>query len=80
MLGIDRNDTSLLLIGAISSALLAILLSALVRWFQTAKPRHALIVFVGILALLGGGGLIVSMPIELKQLRLQVNLVPNQKS
>lgn len=55
MLGIDRNDTSLLLIGAISSALLAILLSALVRWFQTAKPRHALIVFVGILALLGGG-------------------------
>ncbi|WP_143443123.1 ABC transporter permease/substrate-binding protein, partial [Lactiplantibacillus plantarum] len=56
MLGIDRNDTSLLLIGAISSALLAILLSALVRWFQTAKPRHALIVFVGILALLGGGG------------------------
>ena len=29
---------------------------SLVRWFQTAKPRHALIVFVGILALLGGGG------------------------
>lgn len=56
MLGIDRNDTSLLLIGAVSSALLAILLSALVRWFQTAKPRHALVVFVMILALLGGGG------------------------
>ena len=31
MLGIDRNDTSLLLIGAISSALLALLFSALVR-------------------------------------------------
>lgn len=57
MLGIDRNDTSLLLIGAISSALLAILLSGLVRWFQTAKPRRALTVFVAILVLLGGGGL-----------------------
>ncbi|AVK64343.1 glycine/betaine ABC transporter permease [Lactobacillus sp. CBA3606] len=56
MLGIDRNDTSLLLIGAISSALLAIILSAIVRWFQTAKAKSALIVFVGILALLGGGG------------------------
>lgn len=56
MLGIDRNDTSLLLIGAISSALLAILLSALVRWFQTAKPRRALTVFILIIALLGGGG------------------------
>ncbi|AVK61778.1 glycine/betaine ABC transporter permease [Lactobacillus sp. CBA3605] len=56
MLGIDRNDTSLLLIGAISSALLAIVLSAIVRWFQTAKAKSALIVFVGILALLGGGG------------------------
>ncbi|WP_261805976.1 ABC transporter permease/substrate-binding protein [Lapidilactobacillus luobeiensis] len=56
MLGIDRNDTSLLLIGAISSALLAIILSALVRWFQTAKPRHALIVFGLIVVLLGGGG------------------------
>ncbi|RRK11238.1 ABC transporter permease subunit [Lactiplantibacillus garii] len=56
MLGIDRNDTALLLIGAVSSALLAILLSALVRWFQTAKPRRALTVFVAILVLLGGGG------------------------
>ncbi|MFB9769588.1 ABC transporter permease/substrate-binding protein [Lactiplantibacillus modestisalitolerans] len=56
MLGIDRNDTPLLLIGAISSALLAILLSALVRWFQTAKPRQALVMFGVIVALLGGGG------------------------
>ncbi|WP_338208091.1 ABC transporter permease/substrate-binding protein [Lactiplantibacillus paraxiangfangensis] len=56
MLGIDRNDTSLLLIGAVSSALLAILLSALVRWFQTASPRRALTVFGVILVLLGGGG------------------------
>ena len=56
MLGIDRNDTSLLLIGAVSSALLAILLSALVRWFQTASPRRALTVFAVILVLLGGGG------------------------
>ncbi len=56
MLGIDRNDTSLLLIGAVSSALLAIILSALVRWFQTAKPRRALTVFAVILVLLGGGG------------------------
>jgi len=57
MLGIDRNNTSLLLIGAISSALLAILLSALIRWFQTAKPKRALTVFAVIVVLLGGGGL-----------------------
>jgi len=56
MLGIDRNNTSLLLIGAISSALLAIVLSALVRWFQTAKPKQALTVFAMIVVLLGGGG------------------------
>lgn len=56
MLGIDRNNTPLLLIGAISSALLAILLSALVRWFQTAKPKRALTVFGVILVLLAGGG------------------------
>jgi len=57
MLGIDRNDTSLLLIGAISSALLAILLSTLIHWFQTAKPKKALTVFAVIVVLLGGGGL-----------------------
>lgn len=56
MLGIDRNNTSLLLIGAISSALLAIVLSALIRWFQTAKPKRALTVFGVIVALLAGGG------------------------
>ncbi|MFC6163622.1 ABC transporter permease/substrate-binding protein [Lactiplantibacillus dongliensis] len=56
MLGIDRNNTALLLIGAISSALLAIALSALIRWFQTAKPKRALTVFALIVVLLGGGG------------------------
>lgn len=54
MLGIDRNDTSLLIIGAVTSAMLAVILSLIVRWFQLAKPLHALIVFASILLMFGG--------------------------
>ncbi len=36
LLGIDRNDPSLTLIGAVSSALLAILFSGLIRFYKTA--------------------------------------------
>lgn len=56
LLGIDRNNTGLLLLGAISSALLAIILSLIIRWFQTAKPKQALIALGVILVALGGSG------------------------
>ncbi|GKQ42109.1 glycine/betaine ABC transporter permease [Companilactobacillus sp. RD055328] len=55
MLGIDRNDTSLLIIGAVSSALLAIILSAIVRWLQFVKPKYVLISFASILLIMGAG-------------------------
>ena len=43
LLGIDRNNTSLILIGAISSALLAILFGSLVRLLVNKKPKSILI-------------------------------------
>lgn len=55
MLGIDRNDTSLLIIGAVSSAILAVTLSLVVRWFQSIKPIHAVLAFLSLLLLIGGG-------------------------
>ncbi|AVH75135.1 ABC transporter permease/substrate-binding protein [Weissella koreensis] len=55
MLGIDRNDTSLLIIGAVSSAILAVTLSLVVRWFQSIKPIHAILAFLSLLLLIGSG-------------------------
>ncbi len=43
LLGIDRNNSSLILIGAISSALLAILFGGLIKLLQNKKPRTILI-------------------------------------
>ena len=43
LLGIDRNNSSLILIGAISSALLAILCGALIKLLQNKKPKTILI-------------------------------------
>ncbi|GEL15653.1 ABC transporter permease/substrate-binding protein [Pediococcus cellicola] len=48
LLGIDQNDTSLILIGAITSALLAIILSALIKFLQTARLR-TVIATVGVI-------------------------------
>ena len=45
LLGIDRNNSSLILIGAISSALLAVLFSSLIKILQNKKPRTILISF-----------------------------------
>ncbi|BDP46243.1 hypothetical protein [Enterococcus faecium] len=42
LLGIDRNTPVLTLIGAISSALLAIIFSGLIRWLQHKKPRYSI--------------------------------------
>lgn len=42
LLGIDRNNTSLILIGAISSAILAIIFGWLIKTLQSKKPRTIL--------------------------------------
>lgn len=43
LLGIDRNNSSLILIGAISSALLAIIFGGLIKVLQNKKPKTILI-------------------------------------
>ncbi|QPS70695.1 ABC transporter permease/substrate-binding protein [Lactococcus garvieae] len=54
LLGINSNDVYLILIGAISSALLAVLFSTLLRFLEKAKIRTILIsFFAGFLLLLG---------------------------
>ncbi|QBO36308.1 ABC transporter permease/substrate-binding protein [Periweissella cryptocerci] len=54
LLGIDRNNTSLILIGAISAALLAIILSLIIKRLERAKPRTVVISIVTLLVLIGG--------------------------
>ncbi|MDT2736567.1 ABC transporter permease/substrate-binding protein [Enterococcus pseudoavium] len=54
LLGIDRNDPSLTLIGAISSALLAIIFSTLIRFLQNRSGKTTLIV-LGVIGLSIGG-------------------------
>lgn len=43
LLGIDRNDSALILIGAISSALLAVLFGAVIQWLKGKKPKTILL-------------------------------------
>ncbi|MDH5105378.1 ABC transporter permease/substrate-binding protein [Lentilactobacillus diolivorans] len=54
LLGIDRNNTDLILIGAISAALLAIITSFLIDFLQKMTGKHAL-VLLSCLAILVGG-------------------------
>ncbi|MEG1504362.1 MAG: ABC transporter permease/substrate-binding protein [Enterococcus sp.] len=54
LLGIDRNDPSLTLIGAISSALLAIIFSGLIRFLQHRSGKATLIA-LGVICLGIGG-------------------------
>ena len=54
LLGINSNDVNLILIGALSSALLAVIFSTLLRFLEKAKIRTILIsFFAGLLLLLG---------------------------
>ena len=53
LLGIDRNNSSLILIGAISAAILAILFNFLLKWMETAKLRTILAAFVVLIIGLG---------------------------
>lgn len=39
LLGIDRNNSSLIIIGALSSALLAVIFSSLIKFLQNKKPK-----------------------------------------
>ncbi len=55
LLGIDPNTPVLTLIGAISSALLAIIFSSLIRLLQHLKPRYTVITLL--LIFLGIGGI-----------------------
>src|SRR5699024_1587016 len=54
LLGIDRNNTALILIGAVSSALVACLVSSLINVLQRLKPRYAIAVLSIAVALYGG--------------------------
>lgn len=56
LLGIDRNNTALIIIGAVCSGLLAISLSALIKWLEHASIKTTLSVFgVCLLFLIGSG-------------------------
>ncbi|PTO40217.1 glycine/betaine ABC transporter permease [Enterococcus mundtii] len=57
LLGIDRNTPVLTLIGAISSALLAIIFSSLIRLLQHLKPRYTMITLGLILTLVAGASI-----------------------
>ncbi|WP_300410305.1 ABC transporter permease/substrate-binding protein [Lagierella sp.] len=52
LLGIDRNNSSLILIGAISSALLAITINALIKYMEDKKIKTILTAFMLTLAIL----------------------------
>lgn len=55
LLGIDRNNTSLILIGAVASGVLAIIMSSLIKWLEHASVKMAVSVLAVIVVLLGGG-------------------------
>lgn len=53
LLGIDRNNSALILIGAISSATLAVLFSSLIKTLQNKKPKTILLGLVSTILALG---------------------------
>ena len=54
LLGIDRNNTALIIIGAVCSGALAIILSALIKWLEHASVKTALgVLAVSVLFLAG---------------------------
>lgn len=57
LLGINRDNTALVVIGAVASAILAILLSALIKLLQHSKIRYSLITLAVIVLGLGGYGI-----------------------
>lgn len=53
LLGIDRQDNQLILIGAIASASLAIIFSFILQWLQHLKLKQIIIAFISIVTLTG---------------------------
>lgn len=49
LLGIDRNNTSLILIGALSSAFLAVCFNVVLKWMERAKLKTIMISFCALL-------------------------------
>ena len=62
LLGIDRNNASLILIGAISSAVLAIAFSTLLKWMEHAKLKTIFAMFIVLFAGLGASFVSGMMP------------------
>ncbi|MDY3005975.1 ABC transporter permease/substrate-binding protein [Anaerococcus porci] len=52
LLGIDRNDSSLILIGAIASSLLAVMINALIKLLEYKKLKTIILSFLAILFIL----------------------------
>lgn len=68
LLGIDRNNASLILIGAISSALLAILFNFVLKLLEKARPRTILIsLLVMILGLFGSYAPVIFPQMQAKE-------------
>ncbi|BDR58801.1 ABC transporter permease/substrate-binding protein [Xylocopilactobacillus apicola] len=61
LLGIDRNDMALTLIGAIAAALLTIIFSAIIRLLQKVRFRYTIGVFVAIAAIFVGSNVYQSV-------------------
>ncbi|BDR59961.1 ABC transporter permease/substrate-binding protein [Lactobacillus xylocopicola] len=57
LLGIDRNNTALIIIGAVCSGLLAISLSALIKWLEHASIKASLTVLAMSILFLAGSGI-----------------------
>ena len=55
LLGIDRNNLALTLIGAIASALLAVIFSGLIRMLQYMKPKWSLGIILTLCLMIVGG-------------------------
>jgi len=62
LLGIDRNNASLIIIGAVSSAVLAIAFSTLLKWMEHAKLKTIFATFVLLFAGLGASFVSGMMP------------------
>lgn len=67
LLGIDRRNTSLILIGALSSALLAILFNHLLKWMEKAKLRTVFAAFAVLILGLGASYAPSILPRENKE-------------
>ncbi len=57
LLGIETNNNALLVIGAVLSAALALIFSALIRWIGKLSFKKIMYIFAGLIVLFGGWGI-----------------------